>query len=232
MPETSLPVLYSFRRCPYAMRARMALVAGAQPVMLREILLRDKPADMLAASPKATVPVLILDDNSVLEESLDIMLWALNKNDPQNWLSPEQGSLEDMLVLIEEMDGDFKHHLDNYKYATRHAGSQEDIVGYARKHRTAAVEILARLDAQLAKTPYLFGSRLSLADVAIAPFVRQFANTDIEWFNAQPYSNLQSWLRNFLAAPLFASVMSKYKPWAPGAKTPDFPPPPPQAEPV
>ncbi|NKB54437.1 MAG: glutathione S-transferase [Rhizobiaceae bacterium] len=224
MPETLKPILYSFRRCPYAMRARMALVAGEQPVELREILLRDKPAEMLAASPKATVPVLVMADDSILEESLDIMLWALNKNDPQNWLSPQQGSLEDMLRLIEEIDGDFKHHLDNYKYSARHAGSEEERTAHAQEHRSAAIKILAQLDEQLAKAPFLFGSKLSLADVAIAPFVRQFTNTDIDWFNAQPYPHLQAWLREFLAAPLFASIMSKYKPWAPGADTPPFPP--------
>ncbi|MEP1207384.1 MAG: glutathione S-transferase [Rhizobiaceae bacterium] len=237
MSQDTKPILYTFRRCPYAMRARMALVASQQQVELREILLRDKPADMLTVSPKATVPVLVLDAGEVLEESLDIMLWTLQRNDPHNWLSPERGSLDEMLALIEGMDGDFKHHLDNYKYAARHVGGggsgegdggdgggEEGQTAYAHRHRAAAMEILATLEARLANAPFLFGSRLALADVAIAPFVRQFANTDIDWFNDQPRPHLQSWLQRFLAAPLFASIMSKYKPWSPGADTPPFPP--------
>jgi len=179
---------------------------------------------MLAASQKATVPVLVIDTEDVLEESLDIMLWSLKRNDPQNWLSSQQGSLDDMLKLIEEMDGDFKHHLDSYKYASRHASEAEDQAVFAKQHRTAAITILAKLDATLSKQNFLFGSRIALADIAIAPFVRQFANTDINWFNSQPLPHLQAWLRQFLATPLFASIMSKYKPWAPGADTPPFPP--------
>ena len=224
MSELTKPILYSFRRCPYAMRARMALVASDQAVELREIVLRDKPAHMVEVSPKATVPVLILDDDQVLEESLDIMLWTLRHNDPQNWLDPEQGTLPDMLALIDEMDGDFKHHLDHYKYSSRHAGPDEDPNAYAEHHRAAAMNILLKLEARLNEQPFLFGSRIALADVAIAPFVRQFANTDIDWFNSQPAPKLQAWLQAFLAAPLFTSVMSKYKPWAPGDETPPFPP--------
>lgn len=224
MTHSAQPILYSFRRCPYAMRARLAIVASQQPVELREILLRDKPAEMLAASPKGTVPVLVLGDDQVLEESLDIMLWTLKRNDPHDWLSPEQGALEDMLVLIEEMDGDFKHHLDHYKYATRHAGPDQDETAYAHEHRTAATTILTRLDQRLANQPYLFGSRKALADMATAPFVRQFANTDRDWFDAQNLPHLQAWLREFLDQPLFTSIMAKYKPWAPGNETPPFPP--------
>jgi glutathione S-transferase len=211
--EQSFPIFYSFRRCPYAMRARMALTGSRQQVQLREILLRDKPADMVAASPKATVPVLILDDEQVLEESLDIMLWALKRHDPQGWLSPQLGNLDDMLALIGEMDGDFKHHLDHYKYASRHAPDKVDPTEFAEGHRAAALQILTRLDQRLHIHPYLFGDRLALADVAIAPFIRQFANTDIEWFNRQDLPRLQAWLQNFLAADLFTGIMSKYPQW-------------------
>ena len=224
MPEMSKPILYSFRRCPYAMRARMALVASEQQVELREILLRDKPAHMVDVSPKATVPVLILDENQVLEESLDIMLWTLRHNDPESWLNPELCSLSEMLALIHEMDGDFKHHLDHYKYSSRHAGAEDDPQVYAEQHRAAAMDILLQLEARLKEWPFLFGSRISLADVAIAPFVRQFANTDIDWFSRQPAPKLQAWLQAFLQAPLFTSVMSKYKPWVPGGETLLFPP--------
>ena len=209
----SLPIFYSFRRCPYAMRARMALVGSQQQVQLREILLRDKPGHMVEVSPKATVPVMVLDEDHVLEESLDIMLWALKRNDPENWLQPEQGTLEDMLALIEEMDGDFKHHLDHYKYATRHVAQDEDPQAYAEQHRSAALEILAKLEARLEATPYLFGNRLALADVAIAPFIRQFANTDINWFNGQDLPKLQAWLQAFLADDLFTGIMTKFPQW-------------------
>ena len=223
MTINDTPVLYSFRRCPYAMRARMALLAARQQVQLREIVLRDKPDEMLAASPKATVPVLVLPDDSVLEESLDIMLWALRNSDPENWLSPESGDLDAMLELITEMDGDFKHHLDHYKYATRHV-SEEEAEAYSRQHRSAALAILEGLDARLATQPYLFGARRTLADVAIAPFVRQFANTDIDWFNAQPLPHLQKWLRAFLADDLFVGVMPKFKPWKETGEAIAFPP--------
>src|SRR4051812_31105758 len=123
MNGSQLPILYSFRRCPYAMRARLAIAASGQRCELREVVLRDKPAEMLAASPKGTVPVLIDTDGRVLEESLDIMRWALGRSDPQAWLEPPSGSLEDMLELIARCDGDFKFHLDRYKYARRYQGA-------------------------------------------------------------------------------------------------------------
>ena len=206
------------------MRARMALSGSQQQVQLREILLRDKPADMVAASPKATVPVLILADDHLLEESLDIMLWALRNNDPQNWLSPQVGDLDGMLALIDRMDGDFKHHLDHYKYATRHAPQDTDPDAYSQQNREAAPDILKGLDARLENQHFLFGDRRSLADVAIAPFVRQFANTDIDWFNAQPCPHLQRWLQAFLDDELFLGVMEKHKPWKQTGIAIDFPP--------
>ena len=223
MTDQSLPIFYSFRRCPYAMRARMALVGSQQHVQLREILLRDKPAHMVEVSPKATVPVMVLDNDQVLEESLDIMLWALKRHDPNQWLQPEQGTLNDMLTLISEMDGDFKHHLDHYKYATRHAAEGEDPDAYAEKHRTAAVEILVGLEERLQANRFLFGSRIALADVAIAPFIRQFANTDIDWFNAQDLPKLQSWLQAFLADDLFTGIMTKFPQWQTGDELEVFP---------
>ncbi|MGI9364962.1 MAG: glutathione S-transferase [Rhizobiaceae bacterium] len=220
---TEFPVLYSFRRCPYAMRARMALASSGQLVELREILLRDKPADMINASPKATVPVLVMDDATVLEESLDIMLWALDRNDPDQWLKPEAGNIDDMLGLISFMDGEFKHHLDNYKYASRKAGPEDDIETFAHHHRQKGLDILNSLEHSLQSRGFLFGDRISLADVAIAPFVRQFANTDADWFGQQSCPNLQSWLTGFLESQLFLSVMEKRKPWQPGDAICTFP---------
>ncbi|MEP0943029.1 MAG: glutathione S-transferase [Rhizobiaceae bacterium] len=223
MTDPELPIFYSFRRCPYAMRARMALAGSQQQVRLREIVLRDKPADMVAASPKATVPVMVLGNDQVLEESLDIMLWALRRNDPNNWLSPEHNTLDDMLALIGKMDGEFKHHLDHYKYATRHVPDGQDPHLYAENHRAAALDILAVLEARLEACPYLFGQRQTLADIAIAPFIRQFANTDIDWFNAQDLPKLQAWLKAFLADDLFTRIMRKFPQWQSDDRVEIFP---------
>jgi glutathione S-transferase len=209
----TLPVLYSFRRCPYAMRARLALAVSGEPHELREIVLRDKPAAMLAASPKGTVPVLVLPDGSVIDESLDIMRWALGRNDPAQWLSDAGASLEAMLALVDANDGDFKRHLDRYKYPNRYPEeSAGDAPGFARSHRSGAALWLAQLDAQLHQE-WLFGAQASLADMAILPFVRQFAHTDADWFAAQPWPRLQSWLAAFEASALYNAVMEKHAPW-------------------
>ncbi len=206
----SLPVLYSFRRCPYAMRARLALFVSGQPCQLREVVLRNKPQALLDASPKATVPVLVLPDGVVIDESLDIMLWALQRHDPEQWLAPEAGTVEDMLALIRENDGPFKANLDRYKYPNRYDLESGDL------HRDQALEWLCGLDERLAQTEWLFGATPALADRAIAPFVRQFANTDRDWFDKQDWPNLKKWLERFLSGSLFASIMNKYPAWEPG----------------
>ncbi|WP_336232840.1 glutathione S-transferase [Thalassospira sp. CH_XMU1458] len=206
----SRPILYSFRRCPYAMRARIALLAAEIDVELREVVLRDKPQSMIDVSPKATVPVLVLPDGTVVDESLEIMVWALAENDPLEWLTPESGTLDDMLALISQNDGPFKHHLDRYKYPNRY----EDVDPL--EHRRDAEKILNRLDGRLAVGKYLFGSRPALADFAIAPFIRQFANTDKEAFDAMPFVHVQRWLDDFLASQLFERAMTKYDQWHEG----------------
>ena len=206
----SLPVLYSFRRCPYAMRARMALSVAGQKVRLREVVLRDKPPSLLEFSPKAQVPVLVLPKGQVLEESMDIMYWALQQADPDGWLAPLQSQGSEVSSLIEANDGDFKRNLDRYKYSTRYEG--EDPL----QHRTEAETFLKLLDDRLHKHAFLFGDRLSLADVAIAPFIRQFANTDRAWFDSTPYAALQGWLERFLESNLFLSCMKKHKQWHSG----------------
>tara|TARA_R110002012_G_scaffold228970_1_gene401510 strand:+ start:1371 stop:2117 length:747 start_codon:yes stop_codon:yes gene_type:complete len=206
------PVLYSFRRCPYAMRARMALLAAGIDVELREVVLRDKPAAMITASPKATVPVLVLADGTVIDESLEIMVWALAEADPQQWLTPASGDFDDMLVLIAQNDGPFKNHLDRYKYASRYDGADPVF------HREQAEKILNRLDGRLAVGQYLYGSRPALADFAIAPFIRQFARTDLEKFNALPFAHLQRWLHDMLQSPFFTNAMTKYAQWHEGDK--------------
>ena len=190
-------VLYSFRRCPYAMRARMALRYSGVPLSIVEVSLKAKPAEMLVASPKGTVPVLVCADGSVIEQSLDIMHWALARHDPDNWLQPG------CAALIEENDTRFKVLLDRYKYAIRYP---EHPMEY---YRAQGAEFLQRLEDVLARSAYLAGPALSLADVALAPFVRQFAHVDRDWFEQAPYPHLNAWLERFLASELFSSVMRK-----------------------
>jgi len=213
-----LPILYSFRRCPYAMRARLALVVSGGRCELREVVLRDKPQAMLSASAKGTVPVLITPEGFVIDESLDIMLWALEQNDPESWLKPQRGSRAAMLELIAQFDGGFKHHLDRYKYPNRHADA-----GTAPDHRAACATHLLALEQRLSDTAFLFGGHATLADMAIAPFVRQFAHTDEAWFKSQPWPRLAGWLADWEALALFDRVMHKYAPWYPGQATTMFP---------
>lgn len=188
------PILYSFRRCPYAIRARLALAVSGIALEHREVKLRDKPAAMLAASPKGTVPVLVLPDGKVIDESLDIMRWALACNDPEEWLSGDDPT------LIAANDGAFKHHLDRYKYPDRYPADGVD-------HRAAALAILHGLEARLGEHAYLSGARFGLTDAAILPFVRQFAAVDREWFDVQDLARVQGWLEAFLGSALFARVM-------------------------
>ncbi|MEJ8809616.1 glutathione S-transferase [Variovorax ureilyticus] len=218
MPQ-ALPVLYSFRRCPYAMRARMAIAASGQHCELREVVLRDKPAELLAASPKGTVPVLVDPHGIVIDQSLDIMLWALRSNDPEGWLRPAHGTLDGMLALVAECDGTFKRHLDGYKYPDRQPEALRD----AALHRAEGAVFLKALDVRLQSFRCLFGDKPALADIAIAPFVRQFAQVDATWFDAQPWSRLHEWLSARLKAPVFAQVMDKYAPWRAGRPGIRFP---------
>ncbi len=213
----TLPILYSFRRCPYAIRARLAVSISQTRCQLREVILRDKPVEMTAVSPKGTVPVLIGADGTVIEQSLDIMLNALNSNDPEGWLGTGDLQLTKMLQLIEDTEVQFKPHLDRYKYSTRYEdSSQED-------EREMAGQFLYRLDALLSKNAYLSGNKPLLDDMAITPFVRQFAQSDRKWFDEQPWSNLNRWLRKFENSDLFLSVMVKYSAWKPGDPVTIFP---------
>ena len=197
-----MPILYSFRRCPYAMRARMALLVSGVPFELREVLLRDKPAAMVAASPKATVPVLVLEDGAVIDESLDIMRWALRRHDPEDWLAGDDAA------LIARFDDRFKHHLDRYKYPDRHRADPSE-------HRAAGLALLGELERRLATSANLCRATRALADIAILPFVRQFAAVDRSWFDAQPIPCVQDWLARHIASPLFDQAMLRVARWAP-----------------
>ena len=217
----ALPVLYTFRRCPYAMRARLAIAVSGLQLEQREVVLRRKPAEMLAASPKGTVPVLVLPGGEVIEQSLDIMLWALRLNDPQRWLTPKGAALEDMLALVTGNDGAFKQSLDRYKYPNRYRNesaqesteeSADDTKAFAIAHRSQCTSWLAGLEARLAGG-WLCGPNASLADMALLPFVRQFAHTDASWFASQPWPRLQAWLAAFETSTLYLAVMEKRLPW-------------------
>ncbi|MGB5325581.1 MAG: glutathione S-transferase [Pseudomonadales bacterium] len=212
MPGPKRPVLYSFRRCPYAIRARMALCYAGIAVELREVLLRDKPAAMLAASAKGTVPVLVLESGQVLDESIDIMAWALAQHDPDDWRRAcERSAAAMQQKLIAQCDGEFKHWLDRYKYADRFPAQS------AEYYRAKAGHFLLALDTRLQQQAYLLGTRPCRADIAIFPFLRQFAAVDRAWFEASQYTSLKRWLQTWLAANTFAAVMRKYPPWHEGA---------------
>lgn len=213
---SALPILYSFRRCPYAIRARLAIASSGLRVELREVVLRDKAPEFLATSPSATVPCL-KDAETVLDESLDIMLWALGRADPEGWLEPEEGGLQTALDLIGTCDGPFKHHLDRYKYDTRYDDAVKDT------ERDRASEFLWQLDKRLSGGAWLLGNRASLADFAILPFVRQFANTDRGWFEAEAWTALKTWLTAFENSDRFQSVMPKWQAWQAGPPPQEFP---------
>lgn len=194
------PILYSYRRCPYAMRARMAIWAANIQVEVREISLREKPAHLLQISPKGTVPVLQLPDGTVLEQSLDIMQWALAQNDPQGWLNADHEAVNS---LITSNDGDFKKALDRYKYPDRYPEHTQAF------YREQGEHFLQRLETALAQHDYLLGDKATMADVAIFPFIRQFAAVDPEWFATHQYQQLREWLAGWLESPLFAEIMQK-----------------------
>ncbi len=211
-----LPVLYSFRRCPYAIRARLALKQSAIKVELREVILANKPPEMLLASPKATVPVLVLADGSVMDESLDIIYWALSSNDSDNWLPDNNNLSQEVNELITVNDGIFKEHLDHYKYANR---SPEFTAEHYRKQ---GEEFLQHLEQLLAESNYLISNHITIADIAIFPFIRQFSFVDKDWFDQSQYENLKVWLNELLEMELFKDIMRKHPQWVTGNKGIEF----------
>jgi glutathione S-transferase len=206
--------LYSFRRCPYAMRARLAIAYSGQSVQLREIILKEKPIEMIRLSNKGTVPVLQLNNGEILDESLDIMAWALSKHDPENWLSD---NINEMLTLIDKNDFEFKGWLDRYKYSDRFPENTESF------YREECEDFLVQLEQRLTNTHYLFSNNKSLADMAIFPFIRQFAAVNKTWFDQAPYPQLQNWLASLLNSPLFQSIMHKYPVWLDNKQEHTFP---------
>ncbi|HCU84849.1 glutathione S-transferase [Methylophilus sp. UBA6697] len=197
----ALPILYSYRRCPYAMRARVALWAAQMRVEVREVSLRDKPAHLLQISPKGTVPVLQLTEGTVLEQSLDIMLWALAQRDPQGWLNADRDTI---VRLIAINDGDFKKALDRYKYPERYPEQPQVF------YRQQGEQFLQLLEAALQQHRFVLGDSASMADVAIFPFIRQFAAVDAGWFAGSAYPQLRAWLNGWLESALFAQIMQKF----------------------
>lgn len=196
------PILYTFRRCPYAIRARLAIAAASIPVRQQEVALRHKPPEMLALSPKGTVPVLHTADGQVIDQSLDIMRWALQQHDPRGWL--DQADAPESLALIALNDGPFKQALDRYKYPERHPDQPA-----AHWREQGVTTLLADLERRLQGHSQLLGDRVRLVDMALLPFVRQFAKVDEAWFDQAPLPALRQWLHQHLSDPLFESVMQK-----------------------
>ncbi len=207
------PVLYSFRRCPYAMRARLALTASDITCELREVVLRDKPREMIAISPKATVPVLQLQNGDVIDESRDIAIWAIKQNDPNNWTP----YLDEMTKLTEINDFQFKTHLDKYKYSSRNPELSKEA------HRENANFYLEHLENLLSKNTFLSADRPTITDFTVFPFIRQFAFVDKAYFDNLPYKKLITWLEFHLQSETFKNIMTKYPQWISGSEKIYFP---------
>ncbi|WP_133469464.1 glutathione S-transferase [Paraglaciecola marina] len=217
----ALPVLYSLRNCPYAMRARIAIYKSKQTIELRDVVLKDKPAEMLIASPKGTVPTLVLSADGqtqkVIDESLDVMLWALQESDPDNLLragvvegddAPEiSANLTEILDLVYGFDHEFKGLLEAYKCAKRYHETN------LLECRQACEVYIQDLEKRLSSHAYLMDDHESLADIAILPFIRQFAKVERQWYLQSPYPQLKQWLNKYLQSPMFNKVMTNYPIW-------------------
>ena len=213
MNEVSdLPILYSLRNCPFAMRARLALYKSKQVVELRDVVLKNKPAQMITASAKGTVPILVLNTGKVVDESLDIMLWALHENDPENLLLTTQAEsqLEQILALIHRFDREFKTCLEQYKCAKRYHESNIE------QCRQACEVYINDIERRLSEHTFVMGDQESVADIAILPFIRQFARVERQWYLQSPYPNVKKWLSAYLQSPLFTKVMAKHPLWQKG----------------
>lgn len=209
---TPIPILYSLRNCPYAMRARIAIFKAKLQVEVREVILSNKPVEMITASAKGTVPILVLGDERepslVIEESLDVMLWALTIHDSDNLLHHQDVSaLPKMLKLIAQFDNEFKACLNAYKCAKRYRESN------ITQCRQACEVYIQKLENRLALQPFLMSSEESLLDIALLPFIRQFAKVERQWYQQSPYPNLRQWLNRYLQSAMFTKVMAKHEVW-------------------
>jgi glutathione S-transferase len=211
------PILYSFRRCPYAMRGRLGILCSGISVELREIVLRDKAPLFLDTSPKGTVPVLVLPEGQVIEESLDVMIWALETADPKNMLPDDLSIRAEMMDLVSLLDGPFKKDLDTYKYPNKFEDRDP------AEARERAAEFIWGLEARLKTNGNLFGPKKRFVDYAVLPFIRQFAHVDREWFYAQPWSLVNAWLAEFIESPEFKTIMPKFPKWVEGDQATAFP---------
>ena len=210
-------ILYSFRRCPYAIRARLAILTSGINVEIREVTLNDKPPALLRISSKATVPVLITADERIIDESIDIMNWALNQSDPEKWLPSDTKEEQLTSELTYVNDQTFKYFLDRYKYSDRYPENSE------LYYRQQAELTLINLEYNLTQNIYLVSNRLTVADVALLPFIRQFAFVNKAWFDVAPYPKIQAWLEKFITSELFNSSMVKLAPWQQGDEVIYFP---------
>ena len=203
------PILYTFRRCPYAMRARFAIRSSQIIVEVREIKLQEKPSEFLKSSLKGTVPILIKKSGEVLEESLDIINWALNTNDPDKWLAKGKLESHEIAKLLDDLENKFKPNLDKYKYPNRFSGVDQFL------YRNKNLCFLEKLNSQLEKNKSLNCEHLTLLDYAIFPFVRQFRNVDQEWFEKLNFIFLNKWINQIIDSQDFSSIMKKFKKWEP-----------------
>jgi len=204
----TLPILYSLRNCPYAMRARIAIFKSQQPILLRDLVLSNKPEELIVASPKATVPVLVLVNGTVVDESLEVMLWALKESDPSDLLHNEEvGSLEEMLTLINDFDVNFKTCLEQYKCAKRYR--EDDLL----TRREACEVYINKIEQRLTRHAFLMSAKESLADIALLPFIRQFARVERQWYLQSAYPKTRQWLNHYLQSPMFTKVMAKQPMW-------------------
>ena len=203
------PILYTFRRCPYAIRARMALAYSNITIEIKEIFLQNRPQELFDISPKGTVPVLCLNNSKIIDESLDIMKWALTQNDPDSWIIP---NLDIQLKLIKENDSEFKYWLDRYKYYDRYPEHDKNY------YREQCGEYISKLNIMLKDSAYLYSNKISIADVAIFPFIRQCANVDTDWFSGT-FLNTNTWLTLLIESKLFLSIMHKYPEYQSGQKS-------------
>lgn len=209
--QMKIPILYSLQHCPYAMRARFGLLMAQQQVMLRAIVMKAKPEEMLAISPKGTVPVLILSDQTVIDESLDIMIWALNKNDPEDLLHKDSpNNLAAMISLIKRNDKEFKPQLEIYKKSKRFRTGTE--IEELQKCEIFIAE-LEQMLAQEERGGNFIGHKAGLIDYALLPFVRQFSKVNRAWFKTAPYPKLQEWLEGHLQSRLYSKAMAQYPLW-------------------